>query len=251
VHIHAQELDEGASRIARTRFLLDGLNAEVGKPGLSSIGDDQFPALRADLVVADPPVSPKSPLVDWVDHVYRHLAPRGRALIVLPLPALVESTTTTARRRPEKELRERLTDLLDQGAVARVVDVPLRLRRDVAGSLTVWELCERHAGHRQVVFRWAEQPPQRTTSTNTKLDPEQWLEQPASADEVWRWLQDPSSRPDAEAATAREVDVARPATQLMRAIDDVEVELAAMPAAERQSIEHKLDEIRRELKTRG
>ena len=229
--------------IARTRFLLHSLNADVGQAGRSSIGEDQFPTLRADLVVADPPVSPNSPLADWVDHAFGHLAPRGRALIVLPLQALVDLPTTTARRRPEKDLTDRLDELLDQGAVARVVDVPLRLRRDVAGSLTVWELRERHAGPQQLAFRWAEQAPRRTTSTNSDLPPDAWREHPATPDEVWQWLKDPSTRPGREADEPDGQPPDRPSSRLMRAIDDLDVDLGSAPTSERRAIERKLDEL--------
>ncbi len=61
---------------ARTRFLLEPVTVAVGEPGYDSVGEDQFPALRADVVVADPPVAARASLVGWVDHVAR--PPRRR-----------------------------------------------------------------------------------------------------------------------------------------------------------------------------
>ena len=101
-----QEIDERALRIARTRILVGGFDAAVGQPGRSSLDEDQFPTVQAGLVVCDPPVSPKSPLVEWVDHVLAHLTPDGRAVVVLPGHALLEQYQST-RRRHEKQLADR------------------------------------------------------------------------------------------------------------------------------------------------
>ncbi len=183
-----QEIDPDASRILRTRLLLSGLDAEVAEPGRSSIGEDQFPGLRADLVVADPPVTPKSPLVDWVDHVLAHLGANGVALLVLPVHALFE--VKPARRVPETELIDRIQSLTRQGRVGSVTLLPVRLRRDVSGPLTIWELHGSGESHHQVRVRRSVRAPSRTTDSSRHIEEDEWIEELVDSAAVLDWLED-------------------------------------------------------------
>ena len=99
----AQELDADASRIARTRFLVEPLTVDVGRPGLDSLGEDQFAGRKATVVVADPPVAVRASLSRWVDHVLDHLADDGRAVIAIP--AYTVTLLKESRRLPDEDLR--------------------------------------------------------------------------------------------------------------------------------------------------
>lgn len=146
-----QERDTDASRIARTRFLLHGHVPNFGRPDQSSIDEDQFPNLRADVVVADPPVTAMLPLVAWVDHALAHLADRGRCVITIPAHAI--TVVDKARRKPEHGLQQRLVQLAREGNVKAVSVVASRLRRDVTGPITIWELTNNGRTGTQVKLR--------------------------------------------------------------------------------------------------
>ena len=135
----AQELDMDASRIARTRFLLEPLTVVVGSAGFDALGEDQFPTLRADLVVADPPVAARGSLAGWVDHVVGHLTPQGRGVFVIPAYAVAD-LKESSRRQPDKQLIGRLESLCEAGQVASVAVLSSDFRRDVPGPVTVWSL---------------------------------------------------------------------------------------------------------------
>ena len=134
----AQELDVDASRIARTRFLLEPVSVEVGEPGLDTLSEDQFPGRRADIAVADPPVVARASLVSWVDHLLDHLVDGGRAVIAIPAYAVAR--LDESRRKPDSDLRDKLGGLAEDGQVASVVMLPHDVRRDVPGPITVWRL---------------------------------------------------------------------------------------------------------------
>jgi hypothetical protein len=131
-----QEIDEPSSRVARSRLLVAGADFRFGRPAKSSLGEDQFPELRADLVVVDPPVMARHSLSEWVTHALDHVTPAGRCVVTLPAHAFVELPTT--RRRPDRQLQDQLATLARDGHVRSVTIVPADLRRDVSGPLTIW-----------------------------------------------------------------------------------------------------------------
>jgi hypothetical protein len=174
MRVVAQELDPAASRIARSRLLVHGLDFDFGRPDRSTLGEDQFPALRADAVVADPPVTPRSPLVDWLDHVLGHLADEGRALVVLPAHALIDYKP--ARRKLEDQLVDRVRELAATGRITAVTLLAGRLRRDVTGPLTIWDLRAAEPGVAEPVrLRWAIDAPVGRTTTSRRTT-RQWHE---------------------------------------------------------------------------
>ena len=104
----AQELDVDVSRMARTRFLVEPLTVDVGRPGRDSLGEDQFAGREADIVVADPPVAARASLIGWVDHVLEHTAKDGRGVVAIPAYTIIE--LKESRRRHDPHLREHLED---------------------------------------------------------------------------------------------------------------------------------------------
>lgn len=104
VRRYAQEIDARSARFTRWRARLAG-SAHVEVRQGDSLRADQWPDLKADLVVCDPPVSDsdwgrEDLLLDprwelgtpsraegelaWLQHAYAHTAPGGRAVMVMP-----------------------------------------------------------------------------------------------------------------------------------------------------------------------
>ena len=151
VSLRGQELDLANWRIATSRFLVHDVTADLGEPGLDSIRVDQWPDLRADAVLVDPPVGGTevpAPLL-WVDHAIRHLGPGGRAVIALPAHAIVE--VPSARRTTDPHLVARLDGLLHDGHVEGVVVTPCRIRSDVVGPMTLWVVRRDPSPGREVI----------------------------------------------------------------------------------------------------
>jgi hypothetical protein len=138
VVLHGQELEEGTWRIACCRLLLAGLDPSgLAKPGHDSLRADQFPDLRADVVVLDPPVNePRAPLARWIPHALHHLMPEGRAVIALPLSTLVK--VNAARRLPDKKVVRQFDELSDQRRLVGAVVLPRGHRGDVVGPIAVF-----------------------------------------------------------------------------------------------------------------
>jgi type I restriction-modification system DNA methylase subunit len=99
-----------------------------------SLRDDQWPDLRADLVVCDPPVADsdwgrEELLLDsrwefgtpsraegelaWLQHAYAHTAPGGRVLMVMP--------ASVAYRKAGRRIR---AELVRRGVLTEVVALP-------------------------------------------------------------------------------------------------------------------------------
>jgi hypothetical protein len=135
--LHGQERDRTTRQIAATRLLLAGHDPRhLAEAGYDSLYDDQFPDLRADVVVLDPPlIDDAAPAGRWIDHARTHLKPGGRAVVALSLSALVP--VGAARRRPDERLRSHLERLTLAGSLESVVVVPRGQRSDVAGPIVV------------------------------------------------------------------------------------------------------------------
>lgn len=144
--LFGQELDKSAWRTAAQSLLVHGVEAVV-KPG-DSLGDDAFPTLRAETVFVDAPygVSWQGPGLDhdprwqfgtpparnadwaWVQHAIWHLAPEGRAFVLLPSSS-TNSGGQDARIRGE---------LIRRGSVETIVALPRALAHHTSIPLTLW-----------------------------------------------------------------------------------------------------------------
>jgi type I restriction enzyme M protein len=126
--ILGQENNQATWRIAKMNLAIHGLSGDL-KLG-DSLLDDQFPGVRADFVVANPPFNMKkwgaaavtgdarwtygeppdqNANYAWIQHFIHHLAPDGRAGFVMANGSL------TANTRGEGEIRRRIVeaDLID------------------------------------------------------------------------------------------------------------------------------------------
>ncbi|MGY1782240.1 N-6 DNA methylase [Geodermatophilus sp. SYSU D01036] len=149
VELTGQELSESAWRLANQRLIVHGLDGHITHG--NTLLDDQEPGLEAALVVLDPPYAVANWGVDrvsldrrwrfglpsannadlaWVQHAVAHLAPGGRAFVLLPAGSLFRSGAD-ARIRHE---------LIRQGAVEVVVALPKGLDPRFGVALTLWVL---------------------------------------------------------------------------------------------------------------
>ncbi|MBN1174068.1 MAG: N-6 DNA methylase [Micromonosporaceae bacterium] len=147
--VAGQELSESAARLAWTRARLAGQEEVVIRHG-DSLRDDQWPGLRADLVVCDPPPGTadwgrEELLLDrrwefgvptrgeselaWVQHCFAHTAPGGTALIVLP--------TSAAYRKAGRRIR---AELVRRGVLIQIVALPPGMDSVHAQPVHLWLL---------------------------------------------------------------------------------------------------------------
>jgi hypothetical protein len=137
VELHGQERDTTTTQIAAIRLILAGHDPRrLAEPGHDSLSDDQFPELRADVVVLDPPLTDDAaPAGMWIDHARSHLKAPGIAVIAVPLNALVP--VNAARRRPDERLKSHLDRLMSEHSLQSAVVVPRGHRTDVTGPIVV------------------------------------------------------------------------------------------------------------------
>ena len=144
-----QDIDAEAARLARIRAQLAGLpDAEI-RTG-DSLRDDQWPDLRADIVVCNPPVAvadwgraelmidprwefgvpPRAESeLAWLQHAYAHTAPGGRVVLVMPASA--------AYRKAGRRIR---AELVRRGLVTDVVALPSGTAAAHAQPVHLWLL---------------------------------------------------------------------------------------------------------------
>jgi predicted RNA methylase/predicted DNA-binding transcriptional regulator AlpA len=153
-----QDVNASAARLARARGTLAGVDLEV------EVGDslkaDAWPDLRAALVVCDPPTGltdwgRDALLIDkrwefgiptkaegelaWLQHCYAHIAPGGKAIIVMPPSA--------AYRRAGRRIR---AELLRNGILDKVVALPPGMVASHSQPVHLWIL-QRATEARQLV----------------------------------------------------------------------------------------------------
>jgi hypothetical protein len=136
LRIAGQEIDEATWVTARSRLIVAGVEAEMGKPGLDSLRSDQHKDVRAQIVFIDPPVVDDGPPLErWLEFGLAHLAADGRLVIALPLSELV--AVKAARRLPSKRLAPLVESLASAGMLEGLLVVPPRVRKDVVGPVVV------------------------------------------------------------------------------------------------------------------
>ncbi|MDT0163527.1 class I SAM-dependent DNA methyltransferase [Bacillus sp. AG4(2022)] len=134
---YGQENVTTTVRLGKMNVLLHGINAEI-RLG-DSLLNDQFPDLRADFVIANPPFNQKDwgaerlakndprligPVSNsnanymWMQHFLHHLNDNGTAGFVMANGAMTTST------KEEKEVRQRL---IDEGYIDCIVQLPEKL----------------------------------------------------------------------------------------------------------------------------
>lgn len=149
VRLVGHDINTNAVRLARQRCFLAGVKADI------SVGDvltyDPDPELRADVIVAEPPlglkwyaeqsfvdprwsfgVPPKSSAdMAWMQHTIHHLNSGGRSFVITTMGALFRSGA-------ERSIRSKL---LQQGCVEAVIVLPGKMLPHTSIQLVLWVLC--------------------------------------------------------------------------------------------------------------
>ncbi|GAA3491747.1 N-6 DNA methylase [Streptomyces cremeus] len=154
-----QDADPRSASFAQSRADLTG-RTKVAIAAGDSLRDDQWPQLRADLVVCDPPAAVtdwgrEDLLLDsrwelgtpsraeaelaWLQHAYAHTAPGGRVLMVMP--------ASVAYRKAGRRIR---AELVRRGILTQVVALPPGTAAAHALPVHFWQL-RRPAGHGDAV----------------------------------------------------------------------------------------------------
>jgi type I restriction enzyme M protein len=143
------EIDEGVAALARARFFLYDVEAEVHIGDSLRVPQTELPA--ADFILLDPPMGqqrwgdadvyldrrwkfglppPNNADFAWLQLAAGAIEPGGRALVLLPASALV-------RGGREGEIRARM---VATGIIEAVITLPPRLRPEVSAAVSIWVL---------------------------------------------------------------------------------------------------------------
>lgn len=134
VRLLGQEIDPVTWRIGRAVLEVRGMKADLGRPGLDSLRDDQHAQERVDAVVVDPPLGADAPPLErWVEFGLRHVTPGGRVVVVLPAHEVVQ--VAAARRKPSSAVGRLVERLASDGLVEAMVVLPRNLRPDIVGPM--------------------------------------------------------------------------------------------------------------------
>ncbi|MFJ3207539.1 HsdM family class I SAM-dependent methyltransferase [Streptomyces flaveolus] len=144
-----QEVDSHSARLAQLRADLMGRTGVEVVTG-DSLRDDKWPALKADLVVCDPPTGDtdwgrEDLLLDsrwelgtparaegelaWLQHAYAHAAPGGRVVMVMP--------ASVAYRKAGRRIR---AELVRRGILTQVIALPAGSAASHALPVHLWHL---------------------------------------------------------------------------------------------------------------
>ena len=179
LHLIGHEVDEAYVLTCRQRFFLHDVQADIVQADV--LISDPDPTLRADVVIAEPPLSDKMPErfsvtdsrwtlaglppknnseVAWLQHVIAHLKPdgRGRGIVI-----------TAANTTSAAESTDIRSALVRQGCVDAVVALPRRFLTHTSAATALWLLRSRSnpSSSRTVYFIDASGlPPEECTESN-------------------------------------------------------------------------------------
>ncbi|HEX8095257.1 N-6 DNA methylase [Jatrophihabitans sp.] len=148
VRLVGHDIHQGTLRIARQRFVLAGVGAELTSAKV--LVWDPDPDLRADLVLAEPPfgrawdadrgiadprwtfgLAPRSSAeIAWMQHSIYHLSPGGRAYVITPMGPLFRAGAEGSTR----------SGMLRAGCVEAVIALPGKMLQHTSIPLALWVL---------------------------------------------------------------------------------------------------------------
>ncbi len=168
VSIYGQEYNHTTWQLAAMNMVIRGIDFNFGKEPANTYTNDQHPDLRADYVMANPPFNMKEWDIGvsdddprwyfgrppsgnanfaWMQHMYYHLAPRGKAGIVLANGSL----SSTAK--DEFEIRKRM---IEEDIIDCVLMLPTHLFTNTQIAATIWILNKNkkitHGKERETLF---------------------------------------------------------------------------------------------------
>jgi type I restriction enzyme M protein len=152
ISIYGQESNPTTRRLCAMNLAIRGIEFNLGRTAISTFKDDQHKDVKFDYIMMNPPFGknasyPKKDLLDdvrwkkygiprekpanyaWMSHAIHHLAPKGRAGIVMPRGAVTSAQDTDGTIR---------TALLDDDIVECIIDLPGQLFFNVQIPATLW-----------------------------------------------------------------------------------------------------------------
>ena len=163
VAIYGQEINYTTWRLAKMNLAVQGIDADIRWNNEGSFHKDEFPDLRADYIMANPPfnisdwggerlvddvrwkygVPPKGNAnYGWLQHIIQHLAPRGTAGVVLA------NGSMSSQQSGEGEIRKAL---LEDDKIDCMVALPGQLFFSTQIPACLWILAKDKSanGHRE------------------------------------------------------------------------------------------------------
>ena len=164
ISVFGQDSNPTTWKMAQMNLAIRGIEADLGKFNADTFFDDQHPTLKADFVMANPPFN----LSDWggnrltgdvrwkygtppdgnanfawIQHIIHHLAPSGRAGVVLANGSLSSQTGG------EGDIRQRLVeaDLVDC-----IIAMPSQLFYTTGIPVSIWFFNRRKKQQGQTLF---------------------------------------------------------------------------------------------------
>ncbi len=152
ISIYGQESNPTTRRLCAMNLAIRGIEFNLGRTAISTFKDDQHKDVKFDYIMMNPPFGknasyPKKDLLDdvrwkkygiprekpanyaWMSHAIHHLAPKGRAGIVMPRGAVTSAQDTDGTIR---------TALLDDDIIECIIDLPGQLFFNVQIPATLW-----------------------------------------------------------------------------------------------------------------
>jgi len=148
VHVFGQELNERTWRMAKMNLAIHGIAADLGPVWGDTFARDLHPGLKADFVMANPPFNIKDwarnerdgrwafgvpPATNanyaWLQHIVSHLAPGGRAGVVLANGSMSTNSGGEGAIRAE---------LVEADLVTCMVALPTQLFRSTGIPVCLW-----------------------------------------------------------------------------------------------------------------
>ncbi len=152
IAIYGQESNATTRRLCAMNLAIRGIEFNLGKSNADTFLENQHKDLKFDFVMMNPPFGrkesyPKKQLLDdvrwkkygiprekpanyaWLSHAIHHLAPKGRAGIVMPRGAVTSDQDTDGKIR---------SAFLDDDIVECIIDLPGQLFFNVQIPATLW-----------------------------------------------------------------------------------------------------------------
>ena len=152
ISIYGQESNPTTRRLCAMNLAIRGIDFNLGRTAVSTFKDDQHKDTKFDFIMMNPPFGknasyPKKDLLDdvrwkkygiprekpanyaWMSHAIHHLAPKGRAGIVMPRGAVTSAQDTDGTIR---------SAFLDDDIVECIIDLPGQLFFNVQIPATLW-----------------------------------------------------------------------------------------------------------------
>ena len=159
VSVYGQELNERTWRMAKMNLAIHGIGANLGPVWGDTFARDLHPDVKADFVLANPPFNIKdwarnendgrwrfgvppagNANYAWIQHILSHLAPGGRAGVVMANGSMATNSAGEGQIRAQ---------IVEADLVSCMIALPTQLFRSVGIPVCVWILAKEKAAGKQ------------------------------------------------------------------------------------------------------